>query len=488
MGAVAPPAVPGTLARFAHFAGRIQYSGHRTDVPTAPEVSGTVTIGDDGFILEERTSRYVLHADAAGAVVRSGAIAARAAQALDADALVNPWAIAMASLARGELSSRGHGAWQTNDGIIIYMDADGASVAGMTAGQGGRLAFTFAAWGDVGGLAVPTRILRLRHGISDAAFQIDRLDIVRAGQPTAGQIAIEQTQPANQAAPATVATQTILPDGPPFPLRLMLTMFGFMLLAVALVAWFRRDAFAVRLCRQRAEDARAWRGVASAAYVNADGVLQLEGNEYRVGPEFFSRSVEVQHSALFVRISAPGVTRAIVLPRRLPRPVPPRRHVRRHLTVHGLSLIETLVSVAFFAVVVVGAVYPSLVAVARADFVAAQKRAALVAAANALTDEEAACAYGQAAPTGVNTTTSNGMTVVVTVSNASVPGARDIVVSARDSAGEVLATLATTVGPPVPPPGLGGPPNTGAPPPSGSPPVPTPPPSASPTPHSGSRG
>jgi Tfp pilus assembly protein PilV len=249
-----------------------------------------------------------------------------------------------------------------------------------------------------------------------------------------------------------------------------------MLLAIAIVAWLRRDAFVTRMCEQRAEDPRAWRSMSSAAYVNADGVLVLEGNDYRVGPEFFARSVEVQHSALFVRVSAPGLTRVLVLPRRLPRPAPARRRIRRRTAARGLSLIETLAAVAFFAVVIVAAVYPTLIAVAQADLVAAHKRAALVAAANALTDEEQACAYGFAAPTGTTTTTVSGMTVVVTVTDSSVAGARDITVSSSDASGRVLATLATTVGPPVPPPGSVGPPHEPAP-----PPRPAPTPSATPT-------
>jgi Tfp pilus assembly protein PilV len=340
------------------------------------------------------------------------------------------------------------------------------------------LAFTFGAWGDVAGLAIPTRILRLRHGIADASFQIDRLDIIRDRSQNPPSLAAP-AQAEAAAFPATTAVSTIgltAPSTPPFPWRLMSTLFGFMLLAIAVVAWLRRDAFVTRMCEQRAEDPRAWRSISSAAYVNADGVLVLEGNDYRVGPEFFARSVEVQHSALFVRVSAPGLTRVLVLPRRLPRPAPARRRIRRRTAARGLSLIETLAAVAFFAVVIVAAVYPTLIAVAQADLVAAHKRAALVAAANALTDEEQACAYGFAAPTGTTTTTVSGMTVVVTVTDSSVAGARDITVSSSDASGRVLATLATTVGPPVPPPGSVGPPHEPAP-----PPRPAPTPSATPT-------
>ena len=469
--------VPPVLSRFAGFTGRLEYAGHRDDLRDAPEVRGTATISDRGFVVEERGPRYVLRADDSGIVIRSGAIAVLAADPLDADALVNPWAVAIAALAHGGLTPRGRGSWQTPNGLIIYTEPSGGSVVGMTEGSAGRLTFTFGAWGDIAGLAMPTRILRLRHGVADASFQIDRLDIIRDHAQTSPLLSAPSRAEA-AAFPATTAVSTIglTPSpSPPFPWRLMSTLFGFMLLAVAIVAWLRRDAFVMRLCEQRAEDPRAWRSMSNAAYVNADGVLVLEGNDYRVGPEFFARSVEVQHSALFVRVSAPGLTRVMVLPRRLPRPTPARRRIKRRATARGLSLIETLAAVAFFAVVIVAAVYPTLIAVAQADLVAAQKRAALVAAANALTDEEQACAYGLAAPTGATTTTVNGMTVVVTVTDSSVPGARDITVTSSDASGRVLATLATTVGPPVPPPGSGVPPHEPA------PPHPAPTPSATPT-------
>jgi Tfp pilus assembly protein PilV len=479
-GVAAPSVVPPVLERFAGFAGRLEYAGHRTDMRDAPEVRGTAIIADGGFILDERTARYVLHADETGIVVRSGATVAHAADPLDADALVNPWAVAIAALAHGGLTPRGRGAWQTPKGLILYTEPNG-SVVGMTQGPSGRLAFTFAAWGDVGGLAIPTRILRLRRGISDASFQIDRLDVVRDRLQTSPQL-LSPWHAESAGLHATPAASTLAakaPSSPPFPWRLMSTLFGFMLLGVAIVAWLRRDAFVMHMCHQRAEDPRAWRSVSSAAYVNADGVLVMEGNDYRVGPEFFARSVEVRHSALFVRVSAPGVTRVLVMPRRLPRPAPVRRRTRRSAAARGLSLIETLVAVAFFTVVIVAAVYPALIAVAQADLVAAHKRAALIAAGNALTDEEQACAYGFTAPVGTTTTTVNGMTVVVTVTDSSVAGARDITVSSSDASGRVLAALATTVGPPVPPPGSGGPPSEPRPP--GPAPTPSPTPTSPPS-------
>jgi hypothetical protein len=451
--------VPPVLARFAGFDGHLEYAGHRTDAPGAPEVRGIATVSDGSFVLEERAANYILRADDSGAVVRSGAITARTSDPLDADVLINPWVVAMGALARGEFASLGHGAWRAPNGLIIYTDATGTSIIGMTSGSQRPLAFTFTGWADVAGLALPTRILRLRRGIADASLQIDRLDVVADAARTASRITqVGGTRSADASMPAPGAAPGLAAVSPSFPWRLMLTLFGSMLLAVAIIAWLHRDAFATRLCVKRAEDPRAWRGVASAAYVSADGILSFEGNKYRVGPAFYQRSVEVQHSALFVRVRAPGVTHMVVLPRRLPKLVPERRRIKRRAAAPGLSLIETLVAVAFFAVVIVAAVYPTLITVAQADFVAAQKRAALLAAANALADEEAACAYGRAAAIGDTTTSVNGMTVVVAVAESSVPGARDITVSSRDASGRVLVTLATTVGPPVPPPATGLPP------------------------------
>ena len=454
--------VPPILERMSGFACRIDYTGHRSDVPSAPEVSGTARIGPDGFSLDEHAPNYTLHADAGGVVVRAGATTAQTTDPFDADVLINPWAIALAALSHGGLHQRNAGSWQTPNGVLVYFDLNGG-VAGLSNARDSGLALTFSGWSDVGGVPVPTRIVRLRQGTQVATFQIDRLTLVRdaarGGQRAAPAFTTHDVQPAARAS----ARDSLGDDSvatPVFPLRIVLTLFGMALLAVAIVAWLRRDAFTLRLCAGIADDPRGWRSLAIASYVTPEGVLLLEGNRYRVGPEFFARAVEVQHSALFVRVSAPGLSKAVVLPRRLPRVVARRTPSRRAASA-GLSLIETLVSIAFFTVVIVVAVYPALTAVARADYVAAQKRAALAAVANALTDEEMACAYGTAAPTGTTTTSVNGMTVTIVVSDSAVAGARDIAVSASDSSGRVLAQLATTVGPPVPAPGSGAPPPAG---------------------------
>lgn len=455
--------VPPILERMSGFACRIDYTGHRSDVPSAPEVSGTARIGPDGFSLDEHAPNYTLHADAGGVVVRAGATTAQTTDPFDADALINPWAVALAALSHGGLRQRNAGSWQTPNGVLVYFDPNGA-VAGLSNAHDNGLALTFSGWSDIAGVPVPTRIVRLRQGTQVATFQIDRLTLVRDagrnGSGPAAPAASLSVQPAQRASASNPMGDDAEAAAPAFPLRIVLTLFGMLSLAVAIVAWFRRDAFTLRLCAGIADDPRGWRSLAIASYVSPDGILLLEGNRYRVGPEFFARPVEVQHSALFVRVSAPGLSKVVVLPRRLPRVPAPRAPSRRAASA-GLSLIETLVSISFFTVVIVVAVYPALTAVARADYVAAQKRAALAAVANALTDEEMACAYGTTTPIGTTTTSVNGMTVTIAVTDSAVAGGRDIAVSATDPSGRVLAQLATTVGPPVPAPGSGAPPTTG---------------------------
>jgi hypothetical protein len=285
-----------------------------------------------------------------------------------------------------------------------------------------------------------------------------------------------------------LARTPAFPDSaPPFPWLIILTLFGSLALGIAIVAWFVRDSFAAQVSARAAHDPRGWRSSASAAFVGPDGILLYEGNRYHVGPEFFSRSVEVKHSALFLQITAPGISRTVVLARRLPRLTP---RTRSRAAAAGLSLIETLISMAFFTTVIVGGAYPALMAVSHADLVAAQKRAAMAAVENALTDEEIACAYGTTTPIGTTSTVVDGMTVTVTLTDSTTPSARDILATATDATGRVLATVATTVGPPVPPPGstpappaASAPPSPQptAPPPSGVGGTPTPPPSSGPS-------
>ena len=466
---VAP--VPPVLAQFRGFRGRIDYAGHRSDVSGAPEVQGSAQIGADGFSVDEHSPRYSVHADRDGVEIHTGSLQARASDPLAADVLVNPWLVALAQVSTGDLRERTALSWEVPRDVVVYVDRVGGSITGITSARDARLSYVFGGWSEVSGLPLPTRIVRLRSGVQDATFQIDRIDVaLDAAPPGAGSAVAESVRPVTSVSAADASVRAPDTAAPPFPWTRMLGAFGLMALAVAIVAWLRRDAFSMRLCDQAARDPRGWKTLACAAYVGSDGVLTLEGNRYRVGAEFYSRAVEVQHSALFVRVSAPGVSKAVVLPRRLPRVAVRPERTRRATA--GLSLIETLVSMAFFTTVIVAAVYPALTAVARADYVAAHKRAALLAVANALTDEEMACTYGTVLPTGTTSNANGDLTVTVVVKASTLPDARDIAVSASDSSGRVLASLATTVGPPVPVPG-----SSSAPPPAGpGPPAPPAPP------------
>ncbi|HME81920.1 MAG TPA: hypothetical protein VKF82_07565 [Candidatus Eremiobacteraceae bacterium] len=476
------PAVPPVLARLRGFHGHIEYAGHRSDVPHAPEIQGSAQIGADGFSVDEHSARYAVHADRNGVEIQAGSVRAWASDPLASDVLVNPWLVALARLSAGGLRERSALSWEAPRDVVVYVDRVGDAITGIAPAHDARLAYVFAGWSEVSGVPVPTRIVRLRSGIQDATFQIDRLDIALESAPAA-----RDTTVSSPVRSAGDVSAPVVPAGAsgavsaPFPWSRVLGAFGLMALAVAIVAWLRRDAFSMRLCDRATRDPRGWKAIASAAYVGPDGVLTLEGNHYRVGPEFFARAVEVQHSALFVRVSAPGVSRAMVLPRRLPRIAARPERARRATA--GLSLIETLVSMAFFTTVIVAAVYPALTAVARADYVAAQKRAALLAVSNALTDEETACAYGTVLPTGTTSSSAGDLTITVVVSANALADARDVAVSASDSSGRVLAKLATTVGPPVPPPGSSTTPPAGpAPPapPTGGSGIPTPTPTPTP--------
>src|SRR5215472_7709565 len=104
---------------------------------------------------------------------------------------------------------------------------------------------------------------------------------------------------------------------PPIPWFEINSLFGLALLVLAFVLWLRRDLFAAMLCRW-AKDPRGWRGKAEAGIVNARCVLYFEGNAYRLGAEFFTQSVEVRYTPLFLRINVRGSDRALVVPRRLP--------------------------------------------------------------------------------------------------------------------------------------------------------------------------
>jgi type II secretory pathway pseudopilin PulG len=131
---------------------------------------------------------------------------------------------------------------------------------------------------------------------------------------------------------------------------------------------------------------------------------------------------------------------------------------RRTKAATGFTFIEALVSAALFAVVIVAAVFPALIALAQADRVAAQHETANEIAANALADEEAALAYGSSIDDTSATSVIGGMTLTVTLTPASISGLHNVVVQVADSSGRTLSQIATMIGPPVPAPGASAPP------------------------------
>jgi type II secretory pathway pseudopilin PulG len=119
----------------------------------------------------------------------------------------------------------------------------------------------------------------------------------------------------------------------------------------------------------------------------------------------------------------------------------------------GFTLVEALVATALFACVVVGAVFPTLVAIAQADRLAALHEAAVQVATNALVDEEAALAYGTSAiSTGTATSRVDGLDLTITVAPTSVTGMHLVTAAVNGPSGAPLVRVATMVGPPVPPP------------------------------------
>ena len=102
--------------------------------------------------------------------------------------------------------------------------------------------------------------------------------------------------------------------------------------------------------------------------------------------------------------------------------------------------------------VIVAAVFPTLVVLAHADRVAAQRETALQIASNALVDEESALAYGFSIHDSSGSFGVEGMQLTVTVSPASLTGLHQITAQVNDASGAILARIATMVGPPVPAP------------------------------------
>ncbi|HLJ82614.1 MAG TPA: prepilin-type N-terminal cleavage/methylation domain-containing protein [Candidatus Eremiobacteraceae bacterium] len=471
------------------FRGRITYTVRNASDASAPSASGQLVVDRSGWVLEEHAPSEVARAGSHGASVDSPGVHVGVDDPLAAGSIANAWAVAVGTLATEPVSSiAGDAVWKTAR-LRLYLNDARDSVVGMadTAGVG-DVSFAFDDWTDVSGMLLPRRIMRLRGGVSEASFSVSDYTVLRAiptgPLPSPIRHAIMDGSVGWTAGQAPVRLAAI-----EFPWRLFLTAFGLLMLALIAVAWTRRDALLQRLCLWVEDDPRGWATRGVSVFVSPEGRLLFDGSEYRVGPQFYNRPAVVQSSPLFLRIGSRDVPRSVIVARKF-RPLSAAANARgrsarsQHTrSAHGFSLIETLVAVAVFAAIVVGAVFPTLIVMARGDAIAATQEDAVRIAANALGDQEAASAYG-AVTDGTTTSQIGQLTLTVTVgpSASGAAGASDIAVAVTDQMGRTLARAISTVGPavPLPPP----PDATPTPMPSGGSPPPSPPPTPSPSPSS----
>lgn len=464
------------------FRGRITYTLSQTDIAHPVEVLGDLNVQSTSWSLEERAPYEVARAGSAGASVDGGGAHVGVDDPLAAGSIANAWAAAIGALATGTISATPNdGVWNAGR-LRLYLDDTRDNVIGMadTAGAG-DVTFSFDDWVDAGGLELPQRVTRLRDGTPEASFAISAYSVARAFPASpAPEAPAKRHQPVAVGSLGPSASQA--PEDRTaieFPWRLVLNAFGAMLLALVIVAWTRRDALIERVRRRVEDDPRGWAARGVSVFVSPEGKLHFDGADYRVGAQFYNRTATVQSSPLFLRVGSRDVPRAVVVARKFRPLVMRARRGGKALSGRagsalGFTMIETLVAVALFAIVVVGAVFPTLVVMARGDAIAATQEDAVRIAANALGDEESACAYG-AVTEGSISSQIGQLTLNVTVapSASGVAGADDIAVTVSDPTGRVLARAISTVGPAVPPPPL---PNATPTPPTsgGSPPPPTP--------------
>lgn len=455
--AVVPPA----LADLRGFRGHIEYTARRDGLPAAQAISGSLTIDDHGWILVERGARYELRADPQRASVDLDGQAVAVDDVLASDALSNPWAAALGTIASQYVDAGPAKSEWSSGGLHVFVDSTGAKLVGVSdGGANSDVSFVLDDWNRSGTLEVPGHVLRLRSGIPEAAFTLTgyrvtaavpdgpaRYPVAAAGASaaaTAGATALAGVNPALLTWGETRAAALAC--------VLVICVFG--------VAWTRRDALVEAWCRKLSRDPRGWRRAGVSVFVEPNGALTLDGMTYRVSPHFYGRVALVQCSTLFVRVSSPGVPRTVILPRKF-RPVDlgVKAQIERRAST-GFTLIETLLATALFAAVVLGAIYPAVTAVARANAMAAERARAVVIAANALADEEAINDYDGGAPQGSETSDSDGLTLTVTVSPGSIRGVSDLDVTVSDDNSVVLVHLASWLGIPVkaPPNSGGGPP------------------------------
>ncbi len=454
--ASAEPGVPAALAHTLAFRGRVLYRAHRAERPAAV-IDGTLVVNAGSWELEERSATSLLHVANDQSWIRVGTQTAVFDDPFQVDALANSWAVVLGASAQGGLSRDPGGAsWTTGTGVRIFLDPSQDEVIGASDARiSGSASFVYGQWTTQGGLALPQSILRLHSGTNDTTVIVDSYQVQWApdGASTGKGVVRDSTQPP----PVPTTHEAGAPVTPtPSPWRPFTALFALLALALGFVVWSRRDALVAGLSRRLAADPRAWRREGVDLFVSPEGILYFEGRRYRVGAEFFASTALVQSSPLFIRVSAPNVPRAVVMARKFPR----WQDISTRNATAGFSLIESLAATALFATVVVGAVFPAMIVLARADRVAAQHETATQIAANALADEEAALAYGTTISDGSATSTVAGMTLRVTVDPAGMSQLHAITVDVSGADGRPLARMVTLAGPPVPPPGAPSPGST----------------------------
>lgn len=440
---------PVAIAQLQSFRGRLVYSAQPSDEP-GHAISGALTVNGVGWLLEERSATSLLHISSEQSWLRANDQTMYFDDPFPVRGLANPWALLLGKAAGEAVAAEGSGSsWTIGPRLRVYVDEARGRVAGLVdTAQDADVSFAFDDWIDVAGLSLPRSIVRMRGGTPDASFTIRDYQ-VQWGRPSDA-AAQWRSIPPEVAPTSTLAAQAQPASGAnvwrPFGM-----LFGLLFLGLLAAAWLRRDALVDHLCRRlAAADARAWRSEGASVFVTPEGVLWFDGRPYLVGAMFYNRRATVQSSPLFLRVSAAGVSRAIVLARkfRLPRrSLPP---ARRHAA--GFTLVEALVATALFASVIVAAVFPTLIVLARADRVAAEHETAVQIAANALVDEESALAYGSSIDDTSASSSVEGMRLTVIVSPGSVLGLHTITAQVDAPSGAVLARIATMVGPPVPAP------------------------------------
>ncbi len=447
-GANLPPA----LSSMRSFRGTITYVA-REDGVSRPAIAGTLTVRAGDWRLDERSSDFELRVENG-----AGRLDA-AAQPIEVDTLGDAWAVALGTIATRPVGA-GDRIWWAG-GLSYFTDTAGARLAGISDTRA-QLSFTFASWSTQSGIDVPGRILRLRGGVPDASFTVSDYRVVPALAPA---------HPARTQKPYAYALLRGAHAGEPlFPALGALDaawaqwtfalIAALLLCAVGAIVWTRRDGLVSALCGRMAADPRGWRRAGTSVFVDADGVLWFDGARYRVGPHFYNRAALVQQSALFVRVSAPAVPRAVVLPRKLATIAPDIR--RRARGAAGFTLVETLFATALFAAIVLIAVYPAMAAIAKASAMASLREQAAVIAADALSDEETVNDYGGGAPQGTATSILDGLTLTVSVSPGTIHGESDLDITVASPDGTVLAHVTSWLGMPVQAPSGpdGGPPGT----------------------------